>query len=624
MKKAMKGMEIDVIGLPHNTAHALEELGALLGYAVASGENAVKVSLMPSDKNSCELKHNVFRVGYCQYNYIFRAMRRLAESGGEEFALEEQCAFERLGVTIDCSRNAVYTVSALKKLIRILAACGYNTMSLYTEDTYEVKNEPYFGYLRGRYSAEELKEADKYAGLFGIELIPCIQTLAHLNSITRWKPYHDAIDMADVLLSGADRTYELIENMFSSIAENFVSRTVNIGMDEAHLIGRGRYLDIHGYQNRFDIMINHLRRVKSIADKYGFKITMWSDMFFKLIFGEEGYPDGAELDSAVLEKIPQDIGLIYWDYRNFSTDSLNRRMQMHNRICKDTWYAGAAWTYMGMLPLNSFSNRAIALSVPAAKNNGIKNYLLTMWGDNGGECSPFAAMPVYVTTAEKAYGHDEQSAKKSFRVIMGCEIEDFNVIELPNRIMGAKEFDNPSKYLLYNDCFLGVMDSSITEGGAEELRDIALKLKAMEDNKQWGYIFCMARLLTEVLYLKYDLGVITRRLYKGGDRLGLSRLINAKYKPLTDRLEEFYAAYESYWNTEKKPHGFDVQDIRLGGLIGRTRHCCNRLEDYVQEKTTSIAELEEIILDYGGNGLQAEKRGYVLNNFLHNISVNVF
>ena len=35
---------------------------------------------------------------------------------------------------------------------------GLNSMMLYTEDTYTVDNYPYFGYLRGRYSKEELKE----------------------------------------------------------------------------------------------------------------------------------------------------------------------------------------------------------------------------------------------------------------------------------------------------------------------------------------------------------------------------------------------------------------------------------------------------------------------------------
>lgn len=57
---------------------------------------------------------------------------------------------------------------------------------LYTEDTYEVNDEPYFGYVRGRYTKEEMKELDAFAGSLGISLIPCIQTLAHLKATFRW------------------------------------------------------------------------------------------------------------------------------------------------------------------------------------------------------------------------------------------------------------------------------------------------------------------------------------------------------------------------------------------------------------------------------------------------------
>ena len=61
-----------------------------------------------------------------------------------------------LGVMVDCSRDAVYTVGALKKYISLLAKMGYNSLQLYTEDTYEADGEPYFGYLRGRYGKAEL------------------------------------------------------------------------------------------------------------------------------------------------------------------------------------------------------------------------------------------------------------------------------------------------------------------------------------------------------------------------------------------------------------------------------------------------------------------------------------
>ena len=36
---------------------------------------------------------------------------------------------------------------------------------------------------------QELKEIDEFAKLFGIEVVPSIQTLAHMNQIFRWDEY---------------------------------------------------------------------------------------------------------------------------------------------------------------------------------------------------------------------------------------------------------------------------------------------------------------------------------------------------------------------------------------------------------------------------------------------------
>ena len=108
---------------------------------------------------------------------------------------------------------------------------GFTYLELYTEDTFEVRNQPYFGYLRGRYTKEELKELDAYAKGFGIELVPCIQTLAHLNCIFKWDVYEEVHDVNDILLLREEKTYALLEDMFATVAEAFTSRRINIGMD---------------------------------------------------------------------------------------------------------------------------------------------------------------------------------------------------------------------------------------------------------------------------------------------------------------------------------------------------------------------------------------------------------
>ena len=65
---------------------------------------------------------------------------------------------KHFGVMIDCSRNGVMKPERVKYLIDLLVKMGYNTLMLYTEDTYEVENQPLFGYMRGRYTVEEMKD----------------------------------------------------------------------------------------------------------------------------------------------------------------------------------------------------------------------------------------------------------------------------------------------------------------------------------------------------------------------------------------------------------------------------------------------------------------------------------
>ena len=55
---------------------------------------------------------------------------------------------ERFGVMLDMSRNAVMKPSEVKQFADIIKSFGYNMIQLYTEDTYEIYGEPYFGYLR--------------------------------------------------------------------------------------------------------------------------------------------------------------------------------------------------------------------------------------------------------------------------------------------------------------------------------------------------------------------------------------------------------------------------------------------------------------------------------------------
>ena len=124
--------------------------------------------------------------------------------------------FNMFGIMIDCSRNAVMTVDYMKSYLERLAILGYNMVMLYTEDTYKIEGEPFFGLMRGAYTEEEIRELDEYAYSLGIEMIPCIQTLAHLEQIFRWSHYNEINDCNGILLVDEQKTYDLIEKMIAT------------------------------------------------------------------------------------------------------------------------------------------------------------------------------------------------------------------------------------------------------------------------------------------------------------------------------------------------------------------------------------------------------------------------
>lgn len=532
-------------------------------------------------------------------------------------------AFDSLGIMVDCSRNAVLKPDSVKKLIRLMSAMGYNTLQLYTEDTYEVNNEAYFGYFRGRYTKGELKELDDYAKEYGVELIPCVQTLAHLNAALKWYGYLIR-DVDDILLVGEERTYELIENIFSTLAECFTSRKVNIGMDEAHMLGLGRYLDKHGYKNRFEIMTEHLNRVAAIAEKYGFNCRMWSDMFFRLASGGDYYNNGGNISEDVIRKIPKNVELIYWDYYSPAEEKYDDMIKAHKRLKSGIVFAGGAWAWVGFTPYNSLSIDRTEKAFNACKKNCIKDVFITVWGDNGGECSVFNLLPALASAAGAAYGKSEAQIKKDFKKLTGMSFDEFMLLDSPNQIpVDRDEVVNPSKYLLYNDCFMGIDDSTLSGCEAEFYAKTAAELKKFERNKNWGYLFKNQRLLCETLALKCDLGILTRKLYDKKDKKGIAELITKKYNPLVKKLKEFYNTFLTYWETDYKPHGFDIQDIRLGGLIMRVTHCAAKLTAYAAGKIDKIEELDEKPLNILSNEKQFIRKPICQNSYQSTVSNNI-
>ncbi len=527
------------------------------------------------------------------------------EGLGYAFAHKDERADHRfdpiissLGLLLDCSRNAVLKPIEVEKLIRYLAFLGYDYLELYTEDTFEVPEEPYFGHLRGRYSQDEIKEISAYASLFGIELVPCLETLGHMGGLRRYPAFDGLYDINDILLPGSDKTYALIDEMVKSCADSFASRKINIGMDEAALLGRGRYFDLHGDKKTSEILLAHLLKVNAICRKYGFVPSLWSDMFVGAPNG-----DGAlSFTSEELSQIPSDIALLHWDYYHIDPADYDRMIEKHKMFPHNpVTLATGAWKWVGYAPNNAFSFATMGAGFASALKNNLKDVLVTAWGDNGGECPIFAVLPSLFFASQARFGAGDLAKLDplAFTAMAGLELPRFLDLDLTNKIVkGSLAPNNYARAFLFNDPLLGIFDSVVPPSSSDIYEKNAEILKAdLPLAGRWLSLFRTQLALNDLLAAKASFGGVLRKDYQAKDHKAL-RMDLKTCHAIIEKLDIFTKTLEEQWEAENKPEGFDVQELRLGGLRARLLSAQKKLKEFLAGKRESIPELLEPELPY--------------------------
>lgn len=595
------------IQLAVNDSHLVAgatEVSAQLGLEL--GKTGTLVSAEQGNRLSVKRTAEGIRITYRAANDFYRALSMLPTvlAGGDD--REEECALETLCYMPDMSRNAVCNMTSAKQLIRFLALAGYNGLMLYTEDTFEIPNRPYFGYMRGRFTAEELKEIDAYAYMMGLELIPCLQTLAHLSAALRWPAFSDIIDNNYILLVGEEKTYDLINDILSVCETCFRSRRINIGMDEAHDLGLGNYLKKHGYRKASDLMLEHLNRVTKICHDHGFEPMIWSDMFFRMAFGGKYVVREGEIAQDIIDRVPEGLTLIYWDYCTHDPQlfahMLNCHLKFHNPIA----FAGGTGKWYGFAPHNRFSNMVSKVHMDGCLSYNIPTVIVTSWGDDGNEAAEFSPLANILYFAERTYGNTIVDAHMELRAqeVYGIGYKTLQLLDEPNNLTGVDidcERVNPCKYLVYNDPLGGLLDLKMdSDHVAVDYARITKTLAAETGHPVFGYMYDTLAKLCDFLSMKADLSVRIHKAYKADDKQTLAA-ISDSIPTIVEKLDAFIAAFRVQWYREHKAFGFDVQEIRLGGLRQRLLSTRQTLDDYLAGKMESIDMLEEEILNYTAN-----------------------
>lgn len=557
--------------------------------AIFSGEHELEVDVILKRVNrqgysilkkrgACEIEYGTYPE-LCRALLFLSAKKKLTENA----KWEERCLFKDFGIMLDISRNAVLRKDTVKNMIVYAACMGYRFVGLYMEDTFLVTEEAYLGYMRGRMTHGEIREIDEYATKFEMELRPYIQTLAHVNQITRYEEYQRIIDTKDILLAGEKRTEEFLEHIIKNISECFSSENINIGMDEAELIGAGKYLTKHGFKEKSHIMMEHLDMVLRLCRKYHKKPQMWSDMFVHMLDHND---DSFE--------VPEELRIIYWDYYSTEQKHYSGNLKRQLAISKNLGFAGGAWKWTGFVPHNGYSIRAGEASIKACLEHKIDSYTITCWGDDGAEASCFSVLPTFYKDALIAY--DSKMENAGFEKLTGYKWNEFLNIDLVNPYLENDGIhNNSSKYLLYNDPLIGTFDSVVKQDTVCRFEQAQRQMEAMTGQGRFDYIFVTMQRLCEVLKRKADLGIRIREAYEKKDTSTLLYIAQTDIPQIQCSLMRLYEAFDRQWKKENKSFGFEIQTIRFGGLNQRLEDARQQLEKYVTKEIESIEELDEEI-----------------------------
>jgi hypothetical protein len=581
-----------------NTPSELHELLKTIGesYTVSEGSGSGISLKFEKLANSGELRTELTgNEAYIGYGSVNMAARGLGTVLSGIKATRETMPFESFGIMLDCSRNAVMTVSHFKKWLRELALLGYNQAMLYTEDTYELPGEPYFGYLRGRYTREELKEIDDYAAKLGIEMIGCIQTLGHLAQILKWSAYNEIRDTAGVMMAGEPKTYALIEKMLDLFASVFRSRRIHVGMDETHDLGRGRYMDLNGYERGFDIFNNHLAKVVELCKSRGLQPMIWSDMYFRMGSKDMDYYDKeCVIPEDVKNKIPSKAQLVYWDYYHDNEEFYLDWIERHRQLGFEPLMGSGVWTWGLLWYFHQKTKKTVDPCIEACRKAGLKELFFTMWGDDGAYCEFDSAIAGLCYSAERACHSepDEEIISKRFENICGGNYQANLTVS------GINDLNN-APALLWDDPLLGIFwkdeqckDAEIWNKCASNLAGISNFLSKTEFESNAGDL-SHANNLLKLLAKKISIRQKLEKAYSERDTKQLGSVITDDIPEIIKLVGAFQDSFRSQWIRRNKAFGLEVIQIRLAGQIERYKELARRLNELLENKITSIPEFEE-------------------------------
>jgi hypothetical protein len=293
---------------------------------------------------------------------------------------------------LDVSRGKVPDEPTLRRLVDLCARLKLNVLMLYVEHTFRFRRHPHIGEGASPLDAETLRALDGYAADRGVELIPCLQSLGHMEHVLAWPEYSHLAetDLGWTISPAEPGTYALLSDLYAEFLPNFRSPLFNANCDEPWDLEHGRSARRAAELGPGGVYLEHVERIQEIARRHGKRTMIWGDVV-------HAHPDR-------IAEISRDLVLLDWWYEAGHIDF--DRVAAFARAGLDFWVCPGTSSWNCLFPRVGNSLQNIASWADAGRRHGAQGLLVTDWGDFGHYNLQGNSWLAYAWSAQQAWSGD--------------------------------------------------------------------------------------------------------------------------------------------------------------------------------------------------------------------------
>lgn len=308
----------------------------------------------------------------------------------------DQPDFRDRGILLDVSRGKVPTRATLFDLVDLCSRLRLNVLMLYIEHSFDFRRHPEIGRDASPLDAQTILALDAYAADRGVELIPCLQSLGHMErllSLDRYAHLAES-DRRWSISPNHPETQPLLEQLYDEFLPLFRSSRFNANCDEPFDLGRGQSARRQPHKSPGALFTDHVNRLERLARSHDKRLMIWADFAHK-------HPDS-------LSRLNPNVVLLDWWYEAaFDADRI-RKLRSKGF---DSWVCPGTSSWNCLFPRTKNSQENIARWAEAGRRHLASGLLNTDWGDFGHYNALGVSLHSYAWGAQQAWSGETEAAR---------------------------------------------------------------------------------------------------------------------------------------------------------------------------------------------------------------------